>query len=177
MNFVRSAWCVVLFGVAVGAGAPRVLAAQEDDVGIAVGATPPAVTVRDLDGKPVDLAQYIGKKPVLVEFWATWCPICKALLPRVEAAQRRYGDKVEFLVVAVAVNETQNSVRRHLSQHPMPFTFLWDQDGAAVRAFQAPSTSYIVVLDAGGKVVYTGTGEEQDVEGAVRKAVGDGKGR
>jgi len=77
----------------------------------------------------------------------------------------------------VAVNESQNSVRRHLTQHPMPFTFLWDADGAAVRAFQAPSTSYIVVLDANGKVVYTGVGEDQDVEGAVKKAVGDGKGR
>ena len=170
---MRDAW--VLTTLLAALVAP--LAAQEEDVGIAVGATAPAVTVRDLDGKPVDLAQYIGKKPVLVEFWATWCPICKALLPKMEAAQRRYGDKVQFLVVAVAVNESQNSVRRHLSQHPMPFTFLWDADGAAVRAFQAPSTSYIVVLDANGKVVYTGVGEEQDVEGAVKKAVGDGKGR
>ncbi len=164
---MRDAW--VLTTLLAALVAP--LAAQEEDVGIAVGATPPAVTVRDLDGKPVDLAQYVGKKPVLVEFWATWCPICKALLPKMEAAQRRYGDKVAFLVVAVAVNESQNSVRRHLSQHPMPFTFLWDADGAAVRAFQAPSTSYIVVLDANGKVVYTGAGEEQDVEGAVGKAV------
>ena len=140
-------------------------------MGIAVGAMAPAVTVRDLDGKPVDLALYVGKKPVLVEFWATWCPICKALLPKMEAAHRRYGDKVAFLVVAVAVNETQNSVRRHLSQHPMPFTFLWDQDGAAVRAFQAPSTSYIVVLNAAGRVVYTGVGEDQDIDAAVKRAL------
>jgi len=55
--------------------------------------------------------------------------------------------------------------------HPMPFTFLWDAGGAAVRAFQAPSTSFVVVLDASGKVVYTGVGEDQDVEGAVSRAV------
>ena len=171
MRMVRGAWCVVLFGLAVGAGAPRALFAQEEEVGISVGATAPAITIRDLDGKPVDLARYIGKKPVLIEFWATWCPICKVLLPKMEAAQRRYGDRVEFLVVAVAVNESQNSVRRHLSQNPMPFKFLWDGDGAAVRAFQAPTTSYIVVLDANGKVVYTGVGEDQDVEAAVRKAL------
>src|SRR5256885_16748621 len=141
-SMVRGAWCAVLLGLAVGAGAPAALRAQEEDLGIAVGATAPAVTVQDLDGKPVSLAQYVGKKPVLVEFWATWCPICKALLPKVEAARRRYGNQVEFLVVAVAVNESQSSVRRHLSQNPMPFTFLWDADGAAVRAFQAPAPSY-----------------------------------
>jgi len=158
---------VVFLGVIAAAR----LAAQEDELGIAVGATPPAVTVQALDGKPVDLARYVGRKPVLLEFWATWCPICKALLPRIEAAHRRYGGKVEFLIVAVAVNESRSSVQRHLVSHPMPFTFLWDADGAAVRAFQAPSTSYIVVLDATGKVAYTGVGEDQDVDAAVKKAI------
>ena len=164
---MRDAWVTLLLLAALASRLP----AQEEDLGIAVGATAPAVMVQDLDGKPVSLGQYVGKKPVLVEFWATWCPICKALLPKVEAARRRYGDRVEFLVVAVAVNESQNSVRRHLSQNPMPFTFLWDADGAAVRAFQAPATSYIVVLDANGTVVYTGIGEDQDVEAAVKKGL------
>ena len=52
-----------------------------------LGTRAPAVVVQDLDGKPVDLGQYIGKKPVLLEFWATWCEICEALLPTVRAAQ------------------------------------------------------------------------------------------
>jgi len=74
-------------------------------------------------------------------------------------------------VVAVAVNQSKNTVRRHLERHPMPFTFLWDGNGVAVRAFQAPSTSYIAVLDAKGKVVYTGVGEDQNIEAALGRAV------
>jgi thiol-disulfide isomerase/thioredoxin len=156
---------------------PTPLAAQDDVVGIPVGQTPPAVTIADLDGKPVELARWVGKKPVIIEFWATWCPICAELLPRMEAAHRKYGDRVEFLVVAVAVNENPSTVRRHLSRHPMPFTFLWDGAGGAVRAFQAPSTSYVAVLDARGKVVYTGVGAEQDIEGALEKALNGAKRR
>lgn len=156
--------------------APGALQAQ-DVIGIPIGETPPAVTLENLNGDSVSLAQWIGKKPVIVEFWATWCPICEELLPRMEAAQKKYGDKAEFIVVAVAVNQSKNSVRRHLQKHPMPFTFLWDGNGAAVRAFQVPSTSYIAVLDAGGRVVYTGVGEDQDLEAALQKAVGGGKGR
>ena len=167
---VRSALCVVLLGLAA-AIAPGRLAAQEDDIGIPLGATPPVVQIEDLDGKPVDLSQFIGKQPVLVEFWATWCPLCKALLPRIEAAHRRYGDGVQFLVVAVAVNQSQTSIRRHLRDHPMAFPVLWDANGRAARAFQAPSTSYVVVLDASGKVVYTGSGSDQDIEAAVGRAV------
>lgn len=168
---VRGAWYVGLLLIA-----PALLRAQ-DVIGIPVGATPPAVTLENLNGDTVSLSRWIGKKPVIVEFWATWCPICDELLPRLEAAQKKYGDRAEFVVVAVAVNQSKNSVRRHLARHPMPFTFLWDGNGAAVRAFQAPSTSYIAVLDAKGRVVYTGVGEDQDIEAALEKAVKGGQGR
>jgi len=144
----------------------------QDVVGIPVGETPPAVTLESLTGDSVPLSQWIGKKPVIIEFWATWCPICAELLPRMEAAQKKFGDRAEFLVVAVAVNQSKNSVRRHLERDPMPFTFLWDGNGAAVRAFQAPSTSYVAVLDAKGRVVYTGVGADQDIEAAIERAVG-----
>jgi thiol-disulfide isomerase/thioredoxin len=143
----------------------------QDVIGIPVGQTPPAVTLESLNGDSVALSQWIGKKPVIVEFWATWCPICAELLPRMEAAQKQYGDRVAFLVVAVAVNQTKNSVRRHLERDPMPFTFLWDGNGAAVRAFEAPSTSYIAVLDTKGKVVYTGVGAGQNIGAAIETAL------
>ena len=149
--------------------APAMLRGQEI-IGIPVGESPPAVTIENLNGDSVALSQWIGKKPVIVEFWATWCPICAELLPRMEAAQKKFGDRAEFLVVAVAVNQSKNSVRRHLESHPMPFTFLWDGNGSAVRAFQAPSTSYIAVLDAKGRVVYTGVGADQDIEAAIESA-------
>jgi thiol-disulfide isomerase/thioredoxin len=160
----ETAWALVL------CLAPVALPAQ-DVIGIPLGETPPAVTLESLAGDSVALSQWVGKKPVIVEFWATWCPICAELLPRMEAAQKKFGDRAEFLVVAVAVNQSKNSVRRHLERHPMPFTFLWDGNGSAVRAFQAPSTSYIAVLDAKGKVVYTGVGEDQNIEAALSRAV------
>ena len=90
---------------------------------------------------------------------------------RAHSAHARYRDKVDFVVVAVAVNESRSSVQRHLAQHPLPFQFLWDTNGNAVRAFQAPATSYIVVLDGSGKIAYTGVGEDQDIEAAIRRVV------
>ena len=162
---VRRAWYVGLLLLL-----PALLRAQ-DVIGIPVGQTPPAVTVENLNGDTVSFARWVGKKPVIVEFWATWCPICEELLPRMEAAHKKYGDRAEFVVVAVAVNQSKNTVRRHIEKHPMPFTFVWDGNGAAVRAFQAPSTSYIAVLDAKGKVVYTGVGEDQNIEAAMQKAI------
>lgn len=164
---VRAGWVIAALLLAL----PSYAAGQDDVVGIPVGETPPAVTIQDLDGNAVDLGRWVGKRPVIVEFWAMWCPVCAELLPRMEAARMKYGDRVEFLVVAVAVNQSPNRVRRHLTRHPMPFTFLWDVNGNATRAFHAPATSYVVILDGQGKVVYTGIGADQDIDAALEKAV------
>ena len=131
------------------------------------------VTVEDLDGKPVDLGRYIAKQPVVLEFWATWCPLCKALEPALKAAHARYGGRVQFVAIGVGVNETPASIKRHLADHPLPFPVLFDASGAAVRAYEAPTTSYIVVLDRTGKVTYTGAGAEQDVAAALHQVVGN----
>lgn len=143
----------------------------QDDLGIPVGSTPRPVTIEDLDGRAVDLGEVIGTKAALVEFWATWCPLCRALEPQMAAARQKYGDRVEFIAVAVAVNQSKASIKRHLARHPLPLRVLWDTNGNAVRAFQAPSTSYVVALDASGTVRYTGAGEDQDIEAAVRAAL------
>jgi peroxiredoxin len=150
--------------------APSPLGAQ--DVGLPLGAQAPAASVEDLDGKPVDLGRYFGKGPVLLEFWATWCPVCAALEPALKDAHARYGAAVPFVAIGVAVNETPASIRRHLATHPLPFPVLYDATGAAVRAFDAPTTSYVVVLDRTGKVSYTGTGSDQDIAAAVQRVAG-----
>lgn len=146
--------------------------AAAQDVGLPLGEVPAAVQLEDLDGNTVDLAMIVGKKPVLIEFWATWCPLCEALEPRIRAAKQQHGDALEVLIIAVGVNQTPRSIRRHVDKHAPPGALLFDARGRAARAYKAPSTSYVVALDADGRVVYTGVGEDQDIAGAARKAVG-----
>jgi len=143
------------------------LRAQES--GIAVGANAPVVTVRDLDGKAVDLGQYIGKKPVFLEFWATWCELCEELLPRVRAAKAAYGDQVEFLGVNVTINQSRDRVRQYLEQHQPPFRTLYDEEGTSTRAYEAPATSYVVIVDRSGKIAYTGSGGTQEFDAVLRR--------
>lgn len=164
-------WAAAAVGALVCGVAFSAPAVAQEQIGIAVGATPPAVTLADLDGNPVDLARYVGKKPVLVEFWATWCPLCKKLLPRLTAARTQHDTTVAFLIVAVGVGQTPSSIRRHLADEAMPGLVLWDGEGKAVRAFDAPGTSYIVALDRTGRVAYTGYGADQDIAAAVEKAL------
>jgi hypothetical protein len=81
-----------------------------------------------------------------------------------------HGEAVAFVAVAVGVNQSPRSVRRYLDKHPDMGSVVWDGKGKAVRAFEAPGTSYVVALDKTGKVVYTGFGADQDIAGAFTAA-------
>ena len=159
------------FVALIAAGSVFAAPAFAQDLGIEVGSTAPPVVVQSLDGKSVNLGQYIGKTPMLIEFWATWCPNCRELMPTLLDAQKKYGQKVKFVNLAVAINQSPEKVRRFLAAHPLPHETFYDTDGKAAGAFDAPATSYVVVLDKSGKVVYTGLGGKQDLEAALKKAL------
>lgn len=141
-------------------------------VGLERGVVPAAVVVEDLDGDAVDLGRWIGRRPVLVEFWATWCPQCEELAPEMTRAHARFRDRVDFLIVAVGINQKPRNIRRHMKSHPMPGTVLYDARGRATRAFRAPTTSYVAILDAKGRVVYTGTGADQELTAVLERLFG-----
>jgi peroxiredoxin len=145
-------------------------AATAQEGGIAVGTVAPPARVATLDGKMVDLADYYGSKPVVLEFWATWCPLCKQMEPAMEAARQRHGDRVTFVSVGVTANQTADRQREYAEKQHLTGKFVFDADGAAIKAFSVPHTSYIVVIDAARRVVYTGVGGEQDIEAALKKA-------
>ncbi len=143
--------------------------AGAQETGLAVGTRAPAVAVRDLDGKTVDLGQYLGKQPLFLEWWATWCEQCEALLPRVRAARAEVGGKVQFIGINVAVNQSPDRVRRYTESNEVPFRTLYDEEGTSTRAYAAPTTSYVVIVDRAGRVAYTGTGGDQDFLVALRR--------
>ena len=149
---------------------PLANAALAQDLGIEVGSKAPAVTVQSLDGKQVDLGRFIGKTPMLIEFWATWCANCRELMPTLLDAEKKFGKKIKFVALAVAINQSPERVRRFIAAHPLPHDTFYDTDGKAAGAFDAPATSYVVVLDKSGRVVYTGLGGKQDLESALKKA-------
>jgi len=166
-RFVRSATVALVAAAIVAVGRP----ARAQDLGIQIGSTAPAAKMQMLDGKDGDLSQYIGKTPILIEFWATWCPNCKELEPTLLAAAKKYGSQVKFVGIAVSVNETPERVKAFVEKHGLPGDHFFDNKGNATGAYDVPATSYVVVINKAGKVVYTGLGGKQDLEAAIRKAL------
>jgi cytochrome c biogenesis protein CcmG/thiol:disulfide interchange protein DsbE len=152
---------------------PAVATAQDGALpsGIAVGAHAPGAPVRRLDGTRTDLAHFIGSKPAVIEFWAKWCGNCRELAPALHAAARKYRGRATFVTVAVSVDETPDDVARFAREHGFAGPVVYDATGAAVDAYAVPGTSFLIVVDRRGTVVYTGAGGTQDVDAAVRKGL------
>ena len=144
--------------------------ARAQDEGLSIGAAAPSAMLQTLDGKTVDLAQ-VAKGPAVIEFWATWCENCEHLLPTMQKAAAAHMGKVTFVAVAVNVNQSVQRVKLHAAKYNVPGVQLYDTKGDASGKWDAPATSYVVVLNKAGKVVYTGVGGTQDIEAAIRKAL------
>jgi thiol-disulfide isomerase/thioredoxin len=165
---IATAGRLFIAGLLLG-GAP--VAARAQDLGIQIGSDAPAAKVHTLDGKEADLSQYVGKTATVIEFWATWCPNCAELEPTLLAAEKKYGKQVKFVGVAVSVNQTPARVKAFVAKHGLGGDQYFDTKGNATGAYDVPATSYVVVLNKAGKVVYTGLGGKQNIEAAIRKAL------
>ena len=142
------------------------------DTGLPIGTVGPDAALETLDGTAANLSSVVGGgKPTLIEFWATWCPNCRQLEPALDAAQRRYGSQVRFVGVAVSVNQSSERVKRYVTEHLRGFTHFYDRRGQAVTNYDVPATSYVVILDKDGKVVYGGVGGDQDIARALASVV------
>ncbi|MDP2956904.1 MAG: TlpA disulfide reductase family protein [Longimicrobiales bacterium] len=149
------------------------IALEAQGVGPALGTQAPAAALEDLEGNAVQLSTFVPRgKPAVIEFWASWCEQCEALQPKLDRIAARYGERLSMVAVAVAVSQSVRRVKRHLEGHDPGYPYLWDARGEAVRAYSALTTAVVVILDAGGKVVYAGVGPGQDLEAEVAKLLG-----
>lgn len=165
---------LALLGLFPSAAPLHAQASGEGSVSLAYGTQAPSAELEDLEGNTVQLLDYVQGKPAILEFWATWCENCEELQPQLDRIQAEHGDEVSVVAVAVAVAQSIRRVKRHLEEHDAGYPYLWDEDGEAVRAYRAPTTSVVVILDSSGTVVYTGSGGSQDLVGEVERLLTSG---
>jgi hypothetical protein len=69
------------------------------------------------------------------------------------------------------VNQSAALVKAYAAKHALPVKVVYDANGDAAEKFDVPATSYIVILNKDGRVVYTGVGADQDIDAAIRRVL------
>ena len=110
-------------------------------------------TLPDLDGRPVTLGRYLGKKPVLLVFWATWCPECKAAIPEINAMTTEpLAGKLQ--VLGLDFRESREKVANAVKTRGIRYPVLLDERGQVARAYSVVGIPTYILIDRRGNMVY-----------------------
>lgn len=124
------------------------------------GKVAPSVDFVSRDGKAVSLRSMRGK-PVLVNFWTTWCGPCLVSMPALERLSSRLGEKVTVITVDEDEDDGGGAAE-YLARHHYRWQNYHDDHKGLFHAFEATETPQVVLINAKGKVVYDGAGTQED---------------
>ena len=122
--------------------APQPATEASAQEGLSIGAAAPEFQLKTLTGDTVKLSDFRGKK-VMLNFWATWCPPCKAEMPDMEQFSKQLGDDTVILAVNI---DPQLDVKGFVNENKITFPILLDTDDKVNEAYQILSipTTYFI---------------------------------
>jgi peroxiredoxin len=128
----------------------------------------PELSLKDMESVTHRLEDFRGKT-VIINFWATWCPPCRAELPSMNRAWKKVkGDNIEML--AINVGEDEDTIFEFLGDYPIDFKVLLDQSGKIIQTWPVRGLPTTFVVDPKGRLVYRAIGgREWDSDSLLQK--------
>ena len=143
---------------------------QKPEVKLETGVTTekimPAISLPSLDGKKVNVEA--NGKPMIINFWATWCPPCRAEMPELDRFAADHRQDVSFW--AVNIQEPEEKVQEFLQQHQYSLPVLMDVSGDVAKTFRISAIPTTLVVDGKGviRLRKSGTISREELEGALK---------
>ncbi|WP_026394192.1 TlpA family protein disulfide reductase [Acetobacterium malicum] len=132
--------------------------------------TAPDFTVFDQDGKPVKLSDFAGK-PVVLNFWASWCPPCKSEMPHFNTVYQDQKDEVVFLMIdqTDGQRETKEKGLQYVTAQGFDFPVYFDTELEASTAYGISSIPTTLFINPAGKIVngYRGAIDEATLRSGI----------
>ncbi len=137
-----------------------------------LGRVAPSFALREVGtGQTIGLEQFRGK-PVIINFWATWCGPCYEEHPVLVANARNLGSSVQF--VGVVFQDTEEKIQRFLNERGSSYPTVIDEAGKTAIAYGVGGVPETFFLDASGKIVakHDGPITTDDLRANLAKAMG-----
>ncbi|MDV4149654.1 TlpA disulfide reductase family protein [Clostridium sp. AL.422] len=132
-------------------------------------------TVYDEEGNTVKLSDFKGKKPVLINIWASWCGPCKAEMPYFEEAIKKYGDEVEILMVNLTdgQRETKEKALKFLKDNNLEMDVVFDEDLNTANAYNVRGIPRTIFINIDGEITYDREGliDEDMLRNNIKKII------
>lgn len=123
-----------------------------------VGKQAPPLEVKDIHGNPISLASFKGKT-VLLDFWTTWCPPCRADAPSLEKLYQKYGDR-DLVVLGISVHEDHKIVEDYLKKNAHSYPVVLTTENEMPRTYQIGVFPTYIVISPDGTIATAMQGDQ-----------------
>lgn len=123
---------------------------ESDQVGINKGDIAPDFELTTLDGEVVKLSDYRGQR-VMLNFWGTWCPPCRAEMPDMQ----KFYEKKDMVILAVNLLETESNpdnVQKFVDEYGLTFTIPLDEESAVSDHYKVSAYPTSLMIDSSGRI-------------------------
>lgn len=121
---------------------------------VEIGDKLPLFKAVDMSGKPVDLGKIVGKKPVALVFWTTWCSDCKWKLQEVNELVKKWRHKgLVFIGINAGMNDSEVKAREFMKKMNMDYPTVFDKTGALSEKYRIKKVFCMIVAAKDGTVM------------------------
>lgn len=132
------------------------------------GKEAPEFSLKLLDGGVFNLAEHLGERPIVLDFWAVWCPSCRDVLPKVASAVNHFkGD--DIVILTVNLGDSPDSIAAFLKSKSVQAPVALDENNAVGGLYHVQSIPTMVLIGRDGKVskVTVGSMSEENLRSAI----------
>jgi peroxiredoxin len=125
----------------------------------------PDFSLDSLEGRKISIAEFRGKKKVVISYWASWCGPCRVELPELKRFYEKYHkDDSDFEILALSIDDDRESAETYAAKAKLPFPVLLDLGHQTAEAYSVEAIPVMFIVDRDGTVRYVSTGVDQSLE-------------
>ena len=144
--------------------------AEDPQLAHLVGMPGPSITLRSIDGGPINLRNNYGHQPVYLKLWATYCIPCRAQMPGFEKIYEAYGDRMQIVAVNAGIGDDPAKVRTFVTGAKIHMPVAID-DGTLGAWLKMEATPFHVLIGLDGRIAYVGHQDGPQLHAAIQRVL------
>jgi cytochrome c biogenesis protein CcmG, thiol:disulfide interchange protein DsbE len=138
----------------------------------------PLFSLESASGETFSLEENLGKGPIIVNFWATWCGPCILEMKNLKKVYAKYASAgLQMLAISIDDNKTQPQIPGVVRSYKFPYTILIDENKDVYKSFHVANVPQLFIIDARGAIVYSHQGyqkgDEKKVDALIAKLLAE----
>ena len=111
----------------------------------------PDFRLKDMSGQEFKLSDLVGSKPLVLDFWASWCPYCRAEIPKIVELHNNYKNKIN--IVGISLDQSYADAQNYTQKNFIPYPNLYDAHGLVAQTYHISGIPSLIIINSEGEII------------------------